>query len=146
MTGACLAVFFAAGSSVQAQDRGPRRLESVTWNSVEHKLTWVVSTGKPGDTQKPAETKTYKIDMDAAIMTFNEENRRFSSEEAASVHALMDLLSKYAVESTVWWEAGQGQRIDKNSKPEPAQSPHDKRPPVKKKQNRDLTVAQNRVE
>jgi hypothetical protein len=50
-------------------------------------------------------------------MSTSGEDRRFSKSEAASVHALMDLVAKYAAESTVWWDAGEGQRIPKDSKP-----------------------------
>jgi hypothetical protein len=124
------------------KDRGPRRLESVTWNSVEHKLTWVVSVGDKKDgTYKATENRSYRIDLDKAVMTFDGEDRRFSSDEAASVHKLMDLLAKYAVESTIWWESGEGQKLDKNGKPEPAQTPHDKEPQQKRKPSKDSIVA-----
>jgi hypothetical protein len=64
-----------------------------------------------------SEKFNYEIDMDAATMSTSGEDRRFSKSEAASVHALMDLVAKYAAESTVWWDAGEGQRIPKDSKP-----------------------------
>ncbi len=96
-------------------DRGPRRLESVTWNSNKHELTWVISKGErnPQDgTYKPLTNSTYIINMDKATMTFNGETRGFSKEEAVNVHALLDIVAKYAIESTIWWDQGHGNRVD----------------------------------
>jgi len=96
----------------------PRRLESVTWNSVSHELTWVVSSGeKKGADYKPLKSDKYLIRIDDATMTFNGETRRFSKEEASNVLVLMDLISKYAAESTIWWEDGQGEPLNGNGKP-----------------------------
>ena len=97
-----------------------RRLESVTWNPVTEELTWVVSSGdKSGGTYEAGGKETYNIHMDAAIMGFEGERRRFSSEEAEQVHRLMDLISKYAVESTIWWEHGEGEKLDEHNNPVP---------------------------
>lgn len=94
-------------------DKTPRRLESVTWNSVKHELTWVIAKGeKQGTSFKPTASDSYAISMDNATMTFNGETRRFSKEEAANVHMLMDVISKYAVDSTVWWDDGQGEPVN----------------------------------
>jgi hypothetical protein len=90
-----------------------RRLESVTWNSVNHELTWNVSKGERKDNAyKAVGTDHYSINMDSATMTVNGETRRFSEDEASNVRNLMDLIARYAVESTVWWENGQGEPID----------------------------------
>ncbi|HWR50914.1 MAG TPA: hypothetical protein VN428_07385 [Bryobacteraceae bacterium] len=96
-----------------------RRLESVTWNSVKHQLTWVIEKGeKPeGAGFKPNSQSKYEINMDKATMSFNGESRGFSKEEAANVHMLMDLVSKYAIDSTVWWDQGQGMKLDENGNP-----------------------------
>lgn len=97
-----------------AQDgRSARRLETVTWNPVEHKLTWTVVEGKIGDAGKfEAGKKTsFTIKMDEALMSQDGEDRRFSKTEAVSVHRLMDMVAKYAAESTVWWEAGEGEPV-----------------------------------
>ena len=67
--------------------------------------------------------------MKAATMTLNGEVRRFSKEEAAHVHAVMNFVSRYAAESTVWWEAGQGEplqgseraSVDRKAKPQSPQ-------------------------
>ena len=56
--------------------------------------------------------------MDSATMSFNGNGRRFSKTEAANVHQLMNLVAKYAAESTFWWEAGQGEPVDKDERPE----------------------------
>jgi len=95
--------------------RSPRRLESVTWNSVKRELTWVISKGerdpKTG-VYKPLTTETYLINMDKATMTFNGETRSFSKQEAINVSALLDIIAKYAIESTLWWDQGHGRRVD----------------------------------
>ncbi|MGE5647043.1 MAG: hypothetical protein ACM336_14750 [Acidobacteriota bacterium] len=99
-------------------DRTPRRLESVTWNSVKHELTWVISRGekKEGASYKALASENYLINMDDATMSFSGEMRRFSKEEAANVHVLMDLIAKYAVDSTVWWDDGQGEPVNGDGK------------------------------
>jgi hypothetical protein len=91
-----------------------RRLESVTWNSVNHELTWVISSGDKngGALYHAAAAENYQISLDEATMSFDGETRRFSREEASNVHVLMDLIAKYAVDSTVWWEDGQGEPVN----------------------------------
>ena len=91
------------------------QLESVTWNPTEHQLTWTVAKGsldEDGKFQKSNPPVTYKIDMDAAVMTLNGEGRRFSRAEAIRMRPLMDILSRYAAESTVWWDQGEGEPLD----------------------------------
>ena len=93
-----------------------RRLESVTWNPVTHELTWVVSDGeKTSGEYKAGRTNVYHIKLDQATMDFDGEHRAFSPQEAKTIHSLMDYISRYAVESTVWWEDGQGQKVDGKS-------------------------------
>jgi hypothetical protein len=108
------------------------RLESVTWNPVKHELTWVVSSGakEAGSDYKPAKSESYLIALDDATMSYSGEMRKFSTEEASNVHVLMDLIEKYAIDSTVWWDDGQGQPVDgghkaKDKGAEPAQDPDD---------------------
>jgi hypothetical protein len=39
-------ILIAAGTALaQKTEREARRLESITWNPLEHKLTWTVNTG-----------------------------------------------------------------------------------------------------
>ncbi len=124
----------------------PRRLETVTWNSVKHELTWVISSGdraKKGDGGglfQPEHSANYQISLDEATMSFEGETRRFSREEASNVHVLMDLIAKYAVDSTVWWEDGQGEPLD-------PKKPNQERTPAKpeKLNNDDESVATLRV-
>lgn len=114
------AVADGAGQQGQAQpETGTRRLESVVWNPVSHELTWVVSRGEErnGNGYAPSSQDKFQINLDNATMTFNSEVRRFSEEEAANVRMLMDLISKYAVDSTIWWQQGHGIKLDKDGKP-----------------------------
>ena len=105
------------------------RLEAVTWNPVDHKLTWTVAKGNVDSNGKfqSTEKASYEINMDAATMRVAGKDRRFDRAEAVSVHALMDLVAKYAAESTVWWEAGKGQPVNE-SDPEPESIPHRSKP------------------
>jgi hypothetical protein len=92
-----------------------RRLESVSWNAVSHELTWVISKGeKAGASFRALSKDNYLIKLDDATMTYNGETRGFSKQEAANVHVLMDLVSKYAADSTIWWDQGQGDKLDGN--------------------------------
>lgn len=123
-----------------AQEPKARRLESVTWNPAEHKLTWVVSHGTRDAAGKFTSSKqeTYNINMAEATMMFNGDTRRFSPQEAKNVHMLMDLVAKYAIESTVWWDQGQGEpvggsekvRSDKNPGKSGSDEPQTPRRPV----------------
>jgi hypothetical protein len=108
------------------QAESSRRLESVTWNSVHHELTWVISSGEKsgGTLYRPAASENYQISLDEATMSFAGETRRFSKDEASNVHVLMDLIGKYAVDSTVWWEDGQGEPVN-------GREPKDQRAPAK---------------
>jgi hypothetical protein len=111
-------------------DRATRRLESVTWDSVRHQLAWVVSKGeKDGPEYKPLAKQEYLINMDKATMTVHGETRGFSREEAVNVRVLMDLIAKYAVDSTVWWDGGEGERVDENGNPKARPKPKQERQP-----------------
>jgi hypothetical protein len=110
-----------------AQDR---RLESVTWEPGRRQLTWVVAEpkaketkdGKDGKESKdegktPSKAKlTYRIEMSDATMTVNGETRRFSAQEAVTMQRVMDFVSRYAVESVIWWEKGMGDPIGKEER------------------------------
>ncbi len=107
------------GQTPAAPEQATRRLESVTWNPVTHELAWVVSKGmqQNGSGYAPKSQDKYLINLDNATMTYNGEVRRFSEEEAANVRMLMDLISKYTVDSTIWWQQGHGIKLDKDGKP-----------------------------
>ena len=101
-----------------------RRLESITWDSVKHQLTWDVSRGeRKEDAYQPQSKDRYQINIDMATMTVNGEIRRFSEDEAVNVRKLMDFVSRYALESTVWWENGEGEPVDGNDTPTKPQNP-----------------------
>lgn len=108
-----------ADKSGQAQRGKARRLESFTWSPVKHELAWIVSTGDEsnGGGYTPKTQDNYVINLDAATMTYNGESRRFSREEAANVQMIMDLISKYTVDSTIWWQQGHGIKLDKDGNP-----------------------------
>jgi hypothetical protein len=109
-----LTLSFAATAIAADDGRPARRLESVTWTPSEHKLTWVVAEGTLADKKFQGSKKTtFMIRMDEALMSLEGEDRRFSKAEAVSVHRLMDMVAKYAAESTVWWESGEGEPVQK---------------------------------
>jgi hypothetical protein len=86
-----------------------RRLESVSWNPVTAELTWMLSIWDPTiSTDQPAGQERYVIHLDKAVMQFQEETRSFDNDEAKHVRSIMDLISRYALESTVWWGRGGG--------------------------------------
>jgi hypothetical protein len=117
-----------------------RRLETVTWNPVSEELTWVVSLGN-GDrgSYSPGEKKSYVIRIPRATMTFGGETRGFSKQEADHVQVLIDVISRYAIESTLWWEHGQGVKLDDKGWPIPSdddnKNPQKRKPPVRKRTN-----------
>jgi hypothetical protein len=90
-----------------------KRLKSVTWDLASHKLMWVVETGKvEGREFVPSSVDQYEISPDEAKMRFAKETRGFSSVEASTLHKLLDTLSIYCAESVVWWDEGQGEKVD----------------------------------
>jgi hypothetical protein len=102
-----------------------RRLESLNWNPVTGKLTWTVSNGTKDSTGGYVpnhEPLLYEIDLSQATMSHNGSERRFSKEEAANVMTVMALISKYAQDSTVWWEAGKGEPVGTRVKFSPLSS------------------------
>jgi len=127
-----------------------RRLDSVTWNPVTAELSWVVSTWDPsGNATQPTARDTYSMSIDEAKMKFKGEGRGFDPTEAKHVRVLMDMISMYAVESTVWWESGEGEKLDDpfGAKPDSDKSPATKpsgppKPDVTKPDKNSTTPAQ----
>jgi hypothetical protein len=90
-----------------------KRLQSVTWDLKQHKLVWVVETGRlEGREFVPTGSDRYEISPDEAQMQFAAETRGFSQEEAVNLHRLLDTLSLYCAESVMWWDQGQGEKVD----------------------------------
>ena len=97
-----------------------RRLESVSWNPVRAELTWLLSVWDPAvNTERPAGQERYVIHLDKAVMEFQEQARGFDTDEARRVRSLMDVISRYALESTVWWGRGGGSAPEDPVTPSP---------------------------
>jgi hypothetical protein len=97
-----------------------KRLESVTWDLKTHKLVWVVAKGKmQGSDFIVTGSDRYEISPDEAVMQVADEKRGFATQEAVSLHKLLDTLSVYCAESVVWWDEGQGIKLDPKGAPEP---------------------------
>jgi hypothetical protein len=100
-----------------------RRLEAVTWNPVRAELTWLVSVWdvQSGDRSLVAKER-YTMHPDDAVMESDGEFRKFDSGEAKRLRVLMDVISIYAVESTVWWDYGPDAKTDTQVIPLPDDS------------------------
>ncbi|MDX2149780.1 MAG: hypothetical protein SFV54_03530 [Bryobacteraceae bacterium] len=111
--GGAFAFFIGLATLGLAEEKGVRRLETVNWDPVKRELTWTVSNGSKNAAGKyeAGQKSTYRIDMDGATMSVGGETRRFSKQEASSVTGLMQLIATYAVESTIWWEKGYGEKV-----------------------------------
>jgi hypothetical protein len=128
-----LVLFAGVGCCAQVSENGPSiaagpnkvqpqtgtvllcKLESVTWNPQTEELSWVISMRDIGaGTDQPAARKNYTIHLDTAVMSSNGEGRRFDADEAQQVSRLMEVISAYTVESTVWWSKGLGEKINGN--------------------------------
>jgi hypothetical protein len=128
-----------------------KRLESVTWDLKSHKLIWVVQKGtdaKDGGFQVKSSEK-YEISPDDAVMTVLEEKRGFTKDEAKALHRLLDTLSQYCAESVVWWDRGEGNRLDKDGnsiKVDEDKDPHQEKPQRRQRKSDDepLRIARMR--
>ncbi|MFN7996382.1 MAG: hypothetical protein U0Q18_22410 [Bryobacteraceae bacterium] len=109
-------LLFSLAAILCAEDGKPaeqKRLYSVTWDLASHKLVWVVEHGSEQNGKfVAAGSDRYEISPDQATMSFANENRAFTEEEAASLHRLLDTLSIYCAESVVWWDQGKGDKVD----------------------------------
>ena len=110
-------LLLSAGAVGVAQRQEPARdakqLESVTWDLNAHKLTWVVRTGTMANGRfEGASAESYEISPNEAVMKFSDQRRGFSPQEAAGVQKLLDTLSLYCAESVIWWEHGEGVKLD----------------------------------
>jgi hypothetical protein len=110
------AIAYAQDRKIDAEPRagaGKKRLESVTWDLKSHKLVWVIQRGSEKDGEFVASASDrYEISPDDAVMTFSEERRGFTRDEATSLHKLLDTLSLYCAESVIWWDQGEGTPLD----------------------------------
>jgi hypothetical protein len=120
----------AAGSGKIPEKEGETvlcTLESITWNPETAELSWVVSISGIAQAHPTVQEK-YTIHVDKATMDFRGEARRFDPDEARQVAKLMDLISTYTIESTVWWAKGFGAKVDgTEGKQPPAKEPDHKK-------------------
>ena len=104
-----------------AQDSKPaemKKLATVTWDLDAHKLIWVVQKGTENSGKfEVSKEDRYEITPDDAVMSYLQEKRGFTEDEATSLHHLLDVLSLYCAESTAWWDDGQGVPLDSTGKP-----------------------------
>src|SRR4051812_38144134 len=124
--------------AVTAKPNQVKRLGSIHWDLETHKLSWVVQKGSMvGDEFVADSEQHYEISPDDAVMIAAEEQRGFDGDEAASLHHLLDVLSLYCAESVVWWDQGQGRKLDdtekttperKKKEPEPNREKVDEKP------------------
>lgn len=151
---AILVLTFAGISYAQDKkvDKAPdteekKRLESVTWDLKNHKLVWVVGKGKmDGSDFVATGSDRYEITPDEAVMQFAEEKRGFSPQEAANLHKLLDTLSVYCAESVVWWEEGQGIKLDPKNRAEPKREKvHKKQPQPRMKTDEMIASLQSAI-
>jgi hypothetical protein len=114
-------VVFSLAAIACAQDSKSaetRKLSSVTWDLDNRKLIWVVQKGTQHEgTFVASKEDRYEITPDDAVMSYLQEKRGFTEDEATSLHHLLDVLSLYCAESTAWWDDGQGIPLDPNGKP-----------------------------
>ena len=112
----------------QESVRDVKQLESVTWDLNAHKLTWVVRTGTMANGRFEGGTsQSYEISPGDAVMKFSDQRRGFSPQEAAGVQKLLDTLSLYCAESVIWWDHGEGVKLDEKGN---EQTPPKKRVPA----------------
>ncbi len=137
-----------APQSATNTEKERKRLESVTWDLKNHKLTWVVQSGAERNGQFVASSSDrYEIVPDEATMAVANEKRGFTREEAASLHKLLDTLSLYCAESVIWWDHGEGTPMDGSmpvpKKKQPEETPGQKvqKPEPRKTSDPSLVVA-----
>lgn len=83
-----------------------RRLEAVTWDPLQAQLIWVISVWDlESDMSKPAELERYTIHVNDGVMEKDGERRAFAIPKD-DLNTLMDIISTYAMRSTVWWGHG----------------------------------------
>lgn len=105
---AVLLLSAALGCAQDAKPTEVKRLSSVTWDLSTHKLVWTVEKGTVQDGEfVPATTVKYEVSPDESFMAFAGEQRALGTDEAESLHHLLNVLSLYCVQSVVWWEHGE---------------------------------------
>ena len=88
------------------------KLQSVTWNPETKELGWVISMRPiaPGADAGATEVK-YTVHIDTAIMRVKDEDRKLDQDDARFVETILNYITAYAVDSTVQWSKGAGEKI-----------------------------------
>jgi len=93
-----------------------KTLVGIHYNVIDGELCWDLMIGRLEGEKIIGE----KLDLQSCIsaekaeMTYAGETRTFSREEASQLAKLLDVLANYAAESSVWFDAGKG---DKKASP-----------------------------
>ena len=108
-----------------------KQLESVTWNLKDHKLIWTVQSGRMANGRfESRSSDRHEITPNDAVMMFDEQRRGFSHQEAVALQKLLDTLSLYCAESVIWWDHGEGKKLDSDG---PGDGDKKEQPAPKKK-------------
>jgi len=99
----------AAGILGVAGEIGPgkvRRVETIAIDPSDCKLRWTASRGemRSGQFVQRGALEEYEIDFHAAEMKRGKIMHRFSEQEAANVHPVMQAVIRYAAESVEWFD------------------------------------------
>jgi hypothetical protein len=110
-----LTLFFFLATSAVAQQQAihVKRVVSVTWDSQSGKLVWVVQDGQEQNSEFAGSSEErYEISPKEAVMAAEGQQRKFTDTDVTRLWSLLRLLTLYCVESTMWWETGQGVPLD----------------------------------
>lgn len=120
-TAACACLAQAQGPSEPPPEKQiVGKLQYVQWDPDARKLTWKIRF-EDGD-----KTVAYSISTNEASMSEDDGVPRFfAKQEAAEVNFLLELVSRYAAASTVWWMEGKGAKSPDAVRPPPGRERRD---------------------
>lgn len=100
--------------TVDPAEKPHRRLENIRIDTVEGKLRWTISEGemRDGKYEPLILLPEYEVDLDAATMRLGSEKRSIGQEDVGVISRIVSLVVRYMVESTIWWESGQGVPVE----------------------------------
>lgn len=118
-------LLFAADPPIpDSNAREIKKLGAVTWKPDVHKLVWVIQKGTLVDGEfVPSSEEQYELSPEEAMMALGKEHRGIDSDEAVSLHRLLDTLALYCAQSVAWWNDGKGKPLEPTSKPEAPAKP-----------------------
>lgn len=93
-----------------------KKLVGIHYRVDSHELCWDVMLGRFEDDKFVSEKLDEQpcIQFDKAEMTYGGETRGFDETEAQQALKLMEIVAKYAVDSSIWWDQGKGDRKGSN--------------------------------